>query len=449
MNPLSVPEIVLLLGSGEARDEHVALAERLAERLAVPVLPCFFDAATPSLSDALAAAVARSPRRVVVQPLWLGNRHLERIDALLAWAQERWPFIQVVSAEPLGPQPPILEALAERANDAQSAAEPMPQDKIALLLVGAGSSVPEQNAELAAAARLLWEGRGFGWVEYAFAEGAQPDVEVGIARCARLGARRVVVLPYLLGAAHLLRCIAESVERVRYRMPELSILLAALLDNHSGVLEALVQRYAALNSAPLASENGDAVLHRHGPGGALHRHSVPTASTILPPRYRGNVQVSAAPMAAADLVYDEQGRVVWDRIWGGDDPDHPFCELALAGGPPHRGELLEPVAPAEVQADLAGYTRVVMELLRGIHQTTGLKGIMSRTPGWIGVQCENEEMAIWLLRAIVVENVSARREGAVLFLPAGPNFRLEYEIKNVITALAKTHHYWSEHLAAM
>jgi len=92
---------------------------------------------------------------------------------------------------------------------------------------------------------------------------------------------------------------------------------------------------------------------------------------------------------------------------------------------------------------------VVMELLRGIHQTTGLKGIMSRTPGWIGVQCENEEMAIWLLRAIVVENVSARREGAVLFLPAGPNFRLEYEIKNVITALAKTHHYWSEHLAAM
>ena len=54
-------------------------------------------------------------------------------------------------------------------------------------------------------------------------------------------------------------------------------------------------------------------------------------------------------------------------------------------------------------------------------------------------------MAVWLLRAIVVENVSVRREGATLFLPAGPGYRVEKEIKNVITAVAKTHHYWAEH----
>jgi sirohydrochlorin cobaltochelatase len=55
-------------------------------------------------------------------------------------------------------------------------------------------------------------------------------------------------------------------------------------------------------------------------------------------------------------------------------------------------------------------------------------------------------MALWLLRAIVVENVSVRREGTVLFLPAGPAFRLNQEIKNVITVAAKTYHYWAEHL---
>ena len=66
-------------------------------------------------------------------------------------------------------------------------------------------------------------------------------------------------------------------------------------------------------------------------------------------------------------------------------------------------------------------------------------------PGWVGVVCASEEMAIWLMRAIVVENVLARREGAVLYLPAGPRFALEEEIKNVVTAMAKTHHYWIQH----
>jgi sirohydrochlorin cobaltochelatase len=55
---------------------------------------------------------------------------------------------------------------------------------------------------------------------------------------------------------------------------------------------------------------------------------------------------------------------------------------------------------------------------------------------------------LWLLRAIVVENVSVRRENNVLYLPAAPHFQLGGEIKNVITVVAKTHHYWTEHAQA-
>ena len=60
--------------------------------------------------------------------------------------------------------------------------------------------------------------------------------------------------------------------------------------------------------------------------------------------------------------------------------------------------------------------------------------------------CDNEAMALWLLRAIIVENVSVRREENILFFPAGPHFKLEKEIKNVITVIAKTTHYWQEHV---
>ena len=44
-----------------------------------------------------------------------------------------------------------------------------------------------------------------------------------------------------------------------------------------------------------------------------------------------------------------------------------------------------------------------------------------------------------------MENVSARCEGTTLELPAGPGYRLEKEIKNVITAVAKTGHDWLDH----
>jgi hypothetical protein len=57
-------------------------------------------------------------------------------------------------------------------------------------------------------------------------------------------------------------------------------------------------------------------------------------------------------------------------------------------------------------------------------------------------------MAVWLVRAIMAENVTARRDHATLKLPAGRNFRLEKEIKNVITAVAKTCHYWDYHRPA-
>jgi cation diffusion facilitator family transporter len=162
---------------------------------------------------------------------------------------------------------------------------------------------------------------------------------------------------------------------------------------------------------------------------------------LLPPRYQNQVP-SSAPMGAAALKYDAEGNAAWDEIWT------DFCDLALAGGPPHRGTLLEPGDPELIKTDPEGYERVLKELERGIRMVTGLETVRSNAPGWIGLVCESEDMALWLLRAILVENVSVRREGKTLFFPAGADFRLEKETKNVITVIAKTNHYYQEHLDA-
>jgi len=184
--------------------------------------------------------------------------------------------------------------------------------------------------------------------------------------------------------------------------------------------------------------------------GLLYRRSSATAERttrdalpdFLPPRYRNGKAVSAAPMGTAPLRYSDDGQIAWNEIWT------DFCDLALAGGPPHRDTLLEPVPPDEVKDSQDAYERVVAEIERGFQMVTGLPTVRSEKLGWVGLQCDDVEMALWLLRAIVVENVCVRREGNVLYLPAGPGFSVEKEIKNVITVVAKTHHYWTEHCLA-
>jgi sirohydrochlorin cobaltochelatase len=147
-------------------------------------------------------------------------------------------------------------------------------------------------------------------------------------------------------------------------------------------------------------------------------------------------------MGTAPLKFGPDGKVAWDEMWTS------FCDLALAGGPSHRGTLLEAVAATEALAEPEKYRAVVAEIERGIWLATGLPVVPSRVPGWVGVRCDGEAMAVWLMRAIIVENVMVRREGEVLYLPAGPQFTLQREIKNVVTVVAKTSHYWTAHLTA-
>jgi sirohydrochlorin cobaltochelatase len=162
--------------------------------------------------------------------------------------------------------------------------------------------------------------------------------------------------------------------------------------------------------------------------------------TMLPAEYQDRYEdVQPVSMGSAGLKFDADGRVAWNEIW------QSFCDLAMAGGPPHKGALLEPAPRAAIDASPDRHREVVDEICRAVTMVSDLFAKSSPTPGWVRVACFNETMAAWLLRAIVMENVAARCEGSMLDLPAGPHFRLEKEIKNVVTVIAKTCHYWTGH----
>jgi sirohydrochlorin cobaltochelatase len=162
---------------------------------------------------------------------------------------------------------------------------------------------------------------------------------------------------------------------------------------------------------------------------------------LLPEEYQDSYEdVQPLSMGSAPVKYGADGTVAWDEMWA------TFCDLAMAGGPPHKGMLLLPAAPAEIDAASDRYAAVVDEICRGITMVTDLDARASTQAGWIRARCLSEGMAGWLLRAITMENVAVRCDGDRLYLPAGPAYRIEKEIKNVITATAKTCHYWTGHM---
>ena len=142
-------------------------------------------------------------------------------------------------------------------------------------------------------------------------------------------------------------------------------------------------------------------------------------------------------MAAAPMKYRADGSVDWGNMWDS------FCALAQEGGPPHRATILQ--APEDADPLSPSYRFAVAELSRGIAWVSGLPSDPA-APGWLTVECPATEMAAWLAGAIEAEHVQARAEGNTLFVPVGEWTDVTAEIKNVITAVAKTTHYWAEHL---
>lgn len=461
----TVPTALLLIGVGSqdpapwTNFQH--LAERLTERLKQLVIPCPLVRSGHPILDGIRRGIQQGAVKFVVLPLFLSLAEYQdnAIAQAITWASRRWPFLTFHIS------PPFDSATWSRIFVAQLARNREPHTETGIVLVGQGGEGGEVRGDLAKLGRLIFEASGTKWLELAFVEEARPDIGTAIQHMQAIGVKQVILQPTFLfgGTSHV-----KIIEIIK-EFCDVECHLGNTVDQGELLLDLLAQQYTnTLQDDTLLPVSWDEVRREMMARNATHQPKrdgiaalgspVPPdeeqfddlterINAILPPRYQNGVEVSAAPMTSAALQFNEDGTIAWDAIWGADDPESPFCELALAGGPPHRGTLLEAARSDDCLAQPGKYAAVLAELQRGIRLVTGLSTVPSPVMGWIGLQCATQEMAIWLLRAIIVENVMVRREGTVLYLPAAPHFTLAGEIKNVVTVVAKTVHYWAEHSA--
>ena len=146
-----------------------------------------------------------------------------------------------------------LDCLVERARAALDGLDvnahvnahvtPVPPEETALLLVTSGSARREANADVFKAARLLADRAGGRvLVEVAFLRLSRPYLQDAALRCARLGARRVVVLPLFLNTGPLARRVPRKLVWLRQRLPHIDFVEVPHLGVDPVLIRLLAQR---------------------------------------------------------------------------------------------------------------------------------------------------------------------------------------------------------------
>ncbi len=278
------PDALLLIGHGsrdeEATAEYEAFAQQLAANLQIDTHPCFLEFADPPIVEGIRACVEAKAKQIVALPLFLGPAGHQKNDVptIINWAKNEWPNIQFQYGTPLGAQPQIINVLAQRAAEAIAHSDTnIPAAQTALIVIGRGSRDPDSNSDVYKIARMLWEGRAYGWVETAFYSLAQPDIESIIERCVKLGAKRIVTLPYLLFTGIIRKRLDEKALATRINHPDVEIITAEHLGSHANILEAVTYRYEQVLD-DTAVMTCDLCKYRHQFAGFEDEHGLPQQS---------------------------------------------------------------------------------------------------------------------------------------------------------------------------
>ena len=101
---------------------------------------------------------------------------------------------------------------------------------------------PDANSNISKISRMLWEGMGFGWAEVSYSGVAYPLVDEGMKHAMKLRYKRVIVFPYFLFTGILVRRIYAWADEAAAANPDVEVLNASHLNDHTQLLDCFVDR---------------------------------------------------------------------------------------------------------------------------------------------------------------------------------------------------------------
>ncbi|WP_416828817.1 sirohydrochlorin chelatase [Ectobacillus polymachus] len=194
---------------------------------------CFLEFEKPTVSQGIDNCVTKGANEVIVIPIMLlpaGHSKIH-IPAAIDEAKQKYPHVTFTYGKPIGVHEQIFEILKTRLEEiGENPAEPSMDTGI--LLLGRGGSDPDANSDLYKIARLLWEKTNYKLVEPAFMGVTDPLVEEGVERLIKLGAKKVIILPYFLFTGILIKRLEGMISKFQLQHADISFELADYFGYH-------------------------------------------------------------------------------------------------------------------------------------------------------------------------------------------------------------------------
>lgn len=251
-------EILLLIGHGsrdaEGNEEFLEMVRQLREKNPQQRIDAaFVELAEPGIQAALDRYADPAPKTIWIMPVLFfaaGHSKVE-IPEIVNEARRRLPHVAFHYGAPLGIHPILLDIVHERVVAAEKTASLLPKEETAILLIGRGSSDPDANGDLHKIARLYWERYSYGWVESCFIGVTHPDLPTGLKRCIRLGARRIIAIPYFIFTGVLIKRIHRIVSEEQASHPGVEMVSGDYLGRHPALLTLIEERFEAIRKGPV------------------------------------------------------------------------------------------------------------------------------------------------------------------------------------------------------
>jgi len=241
---------VLFVGHGskdaEGNEEVREFVRSIASKMDQPIVEtCFLEFERPTIAQGIEQCVQQGATQIAVVPITLfsaGHAKIH-IPAAIDEARLRYPSVRFNYGRPIGVHEQVLDILASRLEAAGAgAATEADREQTAVLVVGRGSSDADANSDLFKISRLFWEKLKVKWVETAFIGVTAPLVDEGIERCIKLGARKVVILPYFLFTGVLMKRMEQMLLQFSEKYPEQEFILADYFGFHPNLQLILRER---------------------------------------------------------------------------------------------------------------------------------------------------------------------------------------------------------------
>lgn len=239
---------ILFVGHG-SRDEQGNEEVRQFVKLLAPnyetmiVETCFLEFGQPSIMEGIDTCVAKGATHVHLIPIILlqaGHSKLH-IPATIDEAKEKYAGVGFTYGRPIGVHEQVMEILVDRLTEAGINLDE-PQDDATILFIGRGGSDADANSDLCKISRLLWERLKHWNVETAFVGVTHPSVPEGIERCRKLGAKKVIMLPYFLFTGILIERLKKMATDFQQEHPEMEFVLCNYFGYHESLQTVIKDR---------------------------------------------------------------------------------------------------------------------------------------------------------------------------------------------------------------